>query len=635
MTLISGVSKRIAEPAAVVGIYALLTIGLHYESVQNIGSCVIGGVSLDTHLHLWDFWWAWHAFTTPDASFFDATCIFSPPGISLWQGNSGFLLSFFTVPIRWVTGDPILTYNVTLLASLWMTCIGGYSLTRSLVGSRGAALCAGTILAFNPLVAAQINAGYLEYVNLGFGAFFILSTIKLLDEGGTRWALLSILFFCMAMAWAWYVGVFLILFTALLFAFRYRTLLGRLGAWASARDLVLWAGGIGAFVLAVYISIQAPEVQAERAAREAAFEDSLEDIDRIVIEPIHDGSKSPLAVYDRAGENLYDGVFPVQWLELKIVNSLYPASLLRRAENPSQARFHFLAWLIPLVLFVVALIDLRDAKVRFLAACACAFVLLALGPFLVCGEEVFVGTYRWMPYSLLSGVVPGVDRIQFPSRFLFGALFALAPLAGFGLRRIATRRWPGRRRSIWLYALVLGGLSLSYIHDQEVAESCEEIEVPEFYQNLGDNGDDLAIIEVPFERSLDFRDHKLPTAIFSTYQTYHGKRRLTGHVPAFLVKRRYPIEIQRDPLLDALERWSILFFDRERAVPPVTVDVLGRATVEESIESLRRFGFRYIVVHEWSMPLENYEGVRSLLDDALGPPERDESTGDTMDIYRL
>jgi hypothetical protein len=637
MASISGISSRLKEPAAVFGLYALLAVALHHQGFFGSGDCTLGDSSLDKHLHLWDFWWAWRAFTAPDTSFFEVTWVFYPPGVSLWQGNSGFLLSYFTVPIRWLTGDAILTYNLTILSSLWMTCVGGYWLTRSLVGHRGAAFCAGAILAFNPLVAFQINAGYVEYLNLGFAALFVLSTVKMIDEGGLRNTLLSCLWLYLAMTWAWYMGVFLMLFAGLWFAFRCRTIWTRLRAWSTARDLVIWTLGIGLFALAVYGNVRNPVVHAERAAREERFLTTLDDIDRIVIDPSEARPEISFKVLDADGEELYREGFPIQWLELKIMNSVDPTTVLTKSEHPTNQGYYFFSWLIPILLVGAALFELRRARVRFLFGAAAAFLLLALGPCMIFGGEVYLNTFDWMPYSLLSAIVPGVDRIQFPNRFLVAASFALVPLAAFGLRRIAERRWAGPRARLLLYPLVIGGLALSYLNDlDDSAMACEEIAVPQIYRTLAADDDDYAIIEVPFDRGLDFRDHKLPAYVFSTYQTIHGKRRLTGHIPGFLAERHYPEDIRQSVLLDALEAWSLYRVDtRSTREPPSDVDVLGRARLLQDIEVLRKYGFRTIIVHDWVMPMQPYQGVTKLLIELLGPPDRDESTWDRVDIYHL
>ena len=319
------------------------------------------------------------------------------------------------------------------------------------------------------------------------------------------------------------------------------------------------------------------------------------------------------------------------------MNSVDPATVLTKSDHPTNQAYHYFSWLIPILLVGAALFELRRVQVRFLFACAGAFLALALGPCLIIGGEVYLGTFDWMPYSLFSAVVPGVDRVQFPNRFLVAALFALVPLAGFGVRRLRERRWAGPRARWLLYTLVIGGLSLAYLDDlEDSAMACEEIAVPQIYRTLAEDEDDYAIIEVPFDRGLDFRDHKLPSYVFSTYQTIHGKRRLTGHMPGFLAERRYPDKIRQNALLDALEAWSLYRMDTLATAEPASdVEVLGRARLDESIDVLRRHGFRHIIVHDWVMPMQPYQGVTKLLIELLGPPDRDESTWDRVDIYHL
>ena len=54
-----------------------------------------------------------------------------------------FGVAFLVAPVYWITGNPVLTYNVAFLFSFALAGLGMYLLVRELTGSRGAAAVAG------------------------------------------------------------------------------------------------------------------------------------------------------------------------------------------------------------------------------------------------------------------------------------------------------------------------------------------------------------------------------------------------------------------------------------------------------------------------------------------------------------
>jgi len=168
MRSMSGPCSRAIAPLAVGLLYAALIGLVHLNVLAGFDRCTIGATSLDKYLHLWDFWWGFKSAVELHSSFFFTPYMYYPPGMSLWQGNSGFLLNYFAIPFRLVTDNPLVIYNISVLLSVWLSAVGGYVLIRLWVKRRWAAFVGGLFLALNPLVVEQIDTGYIEFANLGF-----------------------------------------------------------------------------------------------------------------------------------------------------------------------------------------------------------------------------------------------------------------------------------------------------------------------------------------------------------------------------------------------------------------------------------------------------------------------------------
>ena len=60
-------------------------------------------------------------------------------------------VTLFTAPLQWLSGNPVLTYNVATIASTALAGIGAYLLARDLTGRRDAGFLAGVAFACSPL----------------------------------------------------------------------------------------------------------------------------------------------------------------------------------------------------------------------------------------------------------------------------------------------------------------------------------------------------------------------------------------------------------------------------------------------------------------------------------------------------
>ena len=75
-------------------------------------------------------------------------------------------IALFTAPIQWLTGNPVVAYNLAYLASYVRAGGGMYLLASSLTGSRPAAAVAGVLFVFVPFRAQE--AGHLQSLMYGW-----------------------------------------------------------------------------------------------------------------------------------------------------------------------------------------------------------------------------------------------------------------------------------------------------------------------------------------------------------------------------------------------------------------------------------------------------------------------------------
>lgn len=606
-------------------LYAVVISALFLPVLFSITEASFGLDSPDKYIHFWDFWWGGKSLVDLHTSFFFTDYISYPAGTSLWRSNSGFLLSYFTVPIQAICQDQNLTYNLTILFSLLINSMCGYALGMKLFKDRYVSFVVGLLVSLNPLVYAQIMLGFLEFLNIGFGLLYLLYTIELLEKRDIRSALLSFFWYCVAASWCWYMGYLLALFTLLLVASRLKDLLvHRRERWVS---LALWIGLLGLFNGFVYAQLSDGGTRGgtQRELENLFFESeeggsielSREDFELISVDIEDEEEQTSRSV-------------PLGWLDLKLRNSVDAWFLLNKSDEWFERHLNFAYWILLLLLSALAWKVREKNTVLFLAG-SVLFFLLSLGPCLVFHGEAYLGTRWFMPYSLLSSVVPGMGRVQFPVRFLFVSTISMVVLSGYGLRRLFQCTRYGARGKVVLVSLIslLSILALRNQYDFEIPTG--SIEVPEFYEKISKEPEDYAILEVPLSRGMRI-GHMPGSFLFGFLQTVHNKRRMGGHIPAFLESRSYPEEIRRNALLDALETLPRRHPGEDEAKE---VELPSPDELREGADVLRKYRYRYVIVHERMVPPGSRDEMSRVLHAVFGQPEEDHTTDDHLSVYKV
>jgi Interleukin-like EMT inducer len=491
---------------------------------------------------------------------------FYPSGASLAYSELLLPPTLLGLP-GFLWGNPILTYNLLLLA-LWplnglAIAWAAHRLTRSWPG----AWVAGAVFCLSPYFTEY----YLEFQMLLAAPLPIamLAWVRWLETAQGRWLGLGLVGLAVQTLTTWYYGIILSLGLATL----------SIGVLCLRLEGVIWrrvlfgvaagAAGLSAVLLPFAVPYLAVRQEAgyERELTETATH--YADLATFV-EP---GTRSLLYRFSPSGQIAETSAFPgftvfglaaasILWLRRDRPISAWPARLGRagcvalvaalagtawaiqfpRARywlgplivRPRARELLYVALVVGLVLLVIrgwnARLRGRSSRltegdwVRLLLLLTAVFAVLALGPVIhVARREVGPG-----PYADLYPVLFPLHVVRVTVRFAVLTLVGLALLAAFGLRAIEERLTgrPWLRR--WVVVAVLLALALEYAVAPAAYDSERWAPRP-VDERLRADPDDVAVLEWPPKLGDTAAD-----AMFRSL--WHGKRIVngfSGYVPAF------------------------------------------------------------------------------------------------------
>jgi hypothetical protein len=530
---------------------------------RQLASHVLGPLSGDTGVYIWNLWAFAHELTAGRFPLFASTVFALTPPVDLSLHNYTVALNLAALPLlSWF--EPATVYNLLLLAALVVNGLAGYALVHRITGSHAASWLGGLLFGFSPFVVAR-TTGHLSLVAVAPLAVFWLSLDSWRRSGSRRAAA------CTGLAFAWalftdpYFAVYCTMLAALFVAplaveRRARTS----AAWPRlARTLTVCA--VSAAAVAVVIAVSGGWTVAWGAVKlrmhtpytpmlvatacgvlrwAGAFHWRVRfcpaRFGRISIRTTAAGAAAaliPLAPWGIAlAYRLRDGASlsePTVWRNG--VPGLDVLGLL--APNPSHPLMApFAGWFasrpggfienvgnIPWVVWVVIALAVwrYGARLpRWWVGVTVAFGLLSLGPFIhVAGVNTFVPG----PWALLR-FVPLLASARSPSRFAVVLTMGVAVLFGLALVRVLERS--GRYRPA-----VLAAVAVALV--VELAPMPRHLysgRVPDVYRIVAADPRPVRILHLPF----GFRDGTRTFGRFNTarlyYQTFHEKGALGGYL---------------------------------------------------------------------------------------------------------
>ena len=373
----------------------------------------------DALLNTWIVGWVGHALVTDPLNLFNAN-IFYPYPNSLAFSETMLPQGLFALPFNLAFDNTVLGYNLVLLASFFLAAYAMYLLVFDLTRSRGSALVAGTIFAFNPFNLG--NLAQVQLLSFGWLPLAIMYLRRMLRTSerrvedasrissfASRAVLLFSLFFSLQALSSFYYAFFAAFAAALYVVWDFLVHRPR---WTAVGRILVSTVIISIIVVPFflpYLTVQ----------RDLGFERKITE-------------SEPFS----ASLKLYAEVSPQ--------NMLYGGLLAPRA--PIVIGGYPLDNLFPgvvaLVLGVVGLVAAKNRERWFYFFLLAFSFLLSLGPRLFLTPSL--GTDIPLPYRWLYDAIPLMRAFRAPVRFDALVMFALAALAGLGVVAIRNSQFATR-----------------------------------------------------------------------------------------------------------------------------------------------------------------------------------------------
>ena len=144
---------------------------------RYLGSATI--VGFDPYLQIWLSEWIQHALATDPLRLYEAN-IFYPFAQTLAYTDANVPGALLAAPLRFLTGDPLLTNSLLLLATFVVAATGVFALIAYLTGNRGAAFVAGLAYAFLPY--RMVHLWHLNWLEGALLPWVVLALLRLIDR---------------------------------------------------------------------------------------------------------------------------------------------------------------------------------------------------------------------------------------------------------------------------------------------------------------------------------------------------------------------------------------------------------------------------------------------------------------------
>jgi hypothetical protein len=477
----------------------------------------------DPVLNAWILAWDATAIADTGARLWDAPSFF-PYLHTLAYSDHLLGVALFTAPLEWLTGNPVLVYNIAFIASFANAGAGMYLLARTLTGRRDAACVAALIFAFTPFRVAHI--AHLQWLMTGWLPLSMWALHRYFSTGAVRFLIVTV------------IGYLLQSFTAMYFAYFALLPLGLIAlaeTWR-VRPRVTRTAAHAALAAAIVVLAFTPIIRAYSVVREDRnFKRSPSDIQMY---------SADVSDYVRAHDHVW----------------------LWRHARKGTGEHELFPGGIAIVLAALAPFGARDRSgwyARLYAGIAAAAFLLSLGPHPTAWghQSPMLGLYQ-----LLLDVVPGLDGLRAISRLGLFVGLSLSVLAAFGAARLLGGLPPRRR------AAAVAGLGIAI-----VAEGWSAPIPIAHFEPLADSGDRRAyeflrqsstgaVVELPLSFDPEEREFR-----YQYVTLVHGQKTVNGsssYDPPIHVFLARP---EQSPLVDLHRMGAAIGFLRAVGVRYVVV----------------------------------------------------------------
>ena len=532
--------RVLCSPAFICALYGLLALVSTHPLWRHLTTAVPSDIG-DPLLNTWILAWDGHALLTDPAHLFDAN-IFFPLKDTLAYSEHLIGTALPMLPVLLISREPVLAYNVAFLISFMLSGFGLYLLALHYTGNRLAAFLAGLAFAFAPYRLSLI--GHLSLLTvqwlplaLPYLDAFLQSTLTPpLSQpfgfaqgrrwerggagGGVRALALFTFFFLCQVTTSWHLAVFAA-FIASLYV---------LGNWLTRRAALSWSTLVGMGAAALIVALVTaplipPYLRVLPELRKTRPWDTIVAFAAIPSDYLAAHPANLFFEHLAAPFRTRPGFVEE--------HTLFPGLLA-----PALAAFSLMFFGkkdLPLGADLQSAPSQRGARsvIGILWVVLVLSVSLTFGPFLrLEGWGVAIP----MPYYLLARLTPALSLMRVPPRWMVVSLFAMSLLLGFSLTSIFAwvqrNRKPAQRvprykviarseatkqsqetvcKRLLRFArhdrrvchglallLGLGLLAEGYAAPIPLAQVGSTAQLPEVYRWLAHDGDDYAILEMPF-----------------------------------------------------------------------------------------------------------------------------------------
>ncbi|MFB6207723.1 MAG: hypothetical protein ABEJ69_00055 [Candidatus Nanohaloarchaea archaeon] len=449
----------------VAAFYLLAAVVFTWPASTQISTHVIGDGG-DSLQNMWNLWWVEKAVSGPEKLYF-TDYLFYPEGASLaFHTLSPANTLFLGLPLFFLTGSFLLSYNILILLSFVLSGYGMYLLVRYLTGEWDVAVLAGFAYSFSPYHLAQ-SLGHLNLASIQWLPFFILFYLKMLREDGWRNPVLAAAFLLLLSLSSWQYLLVAVVLGGVIYVHEALT-----GRW---RDMRLH-GRLSLFSLSFLLAVSPFAAPMIRRFLDGVFPGSGRSFSMITLENYLTPSKMhPL--WGRSFASFYPPNISDSTVFLGY--TLLAFSVLHVLKNRKKAR----PWIFSSVIFA----------------------LLSIKPNVL--HDIF--SMIFPPFRVMSNM----------ERFALGTVFSVTVMFAFGVKEYMPRltEFTGVDR-VKVMALLLGIVALEFLVVPYYSTAVKP--VPDEIERMGEEDENFTVLNVP----------PLYNSPAMYLQTVHGKKMLGGYL---------------------------------------------------------------------------------------------------------
>ena len=182
-----------------------LLFATRFFTLTHPGShAMVGG---DAALMSWTLQWVSRALVHDPWHLYAGNTFFPYPHAVILS-DAMVSLAVLNVPVRLLTSNPWVGYNLLIVAAYYLSCVGGAALTREVTGSKIAAVWGGVFWGF--LFFRVHHIGHLQILSYQWIPLAIAALLRFWRRPGVGTALLFVLAFVAQALVSWYLAVILV-----------------------------------------------------------------------------------------------------------------------------------------------------------------------------------------------------------------------------------------------------------------------------------------------------------------------------------------------------------------------------------------------------------------------------------------